>query len=199
MSGRARQGPGTEPKPPADSAVKRPKILIGLTIGVLSGVLCACFSVAAGWAGPISTEAQKANPPWAAAWAPVTMILLGGAVSACLYCIVQLTRNKTWAHFAKPGVGLVLTLAAAMAVLHNGALFFFFLGLFKLNAAGELGLPVGYPIFMSFAIIVGNVHGFRTGEWKGASRESVHWIVVGIALLIAGVCVLGLANWLSLG
>ncbi len=192
-------GPVAEPDPPTDSAVKRPKILIGLAIGVLSGVLCACFSVAMGHAGPIGTKAiTVGNPQWAAAWAPVTMILLGGAVSACLYCIVQLTRNKTWGHFARPGVGLVLLLAAAMAALHNGALFFLFLGMFRLDAEGGLGLPVGYPIFMSFAIIVGNVHGFRTGEWKGASRQSVHWIVAGIALLIAGVCVLGLANWLSI-
>jgi hypothetical protein len=43
---------------------------------------------------------------------------------------------------------------------------------------------------MSFAIIVGNVHGFRTGEWKGASRQSVAWIVVGIVILIVGVCLL---------
>ncbi|NQU19966.1 MAG: hypothetical protein HQ567_01685 [Candidatus Nealsonbacteria bacterium] len=189
-----------EPAADPDSAIKRPKILIGLTIGVLSGVLCACFAVAAGYADPIGEKAVKTygNPDWAAAWAPVTMILLGGAVSSCLYCIVQLTRNKTWGHFAKPGVGLVLLLAAVMAVLHNGALFLLFLGLFELKKAGELFLPVGYPIFMSFAIIVGNVHGFRTGEWKGASRESVQWIIAGIALLIAGVCVLGLAKWLAI-
>jgi len=47
---------------------------------------------------------------------------------------------------------------------------------------------------MSFAIIVGNVHGFRTGEWKGASRRSIAWVVAGIALLIVGVCILGKGN-----
>jgi hypothetical protein len=52
---------------------------------------------------------------------------------------------------------------------------------------------------MSFAIIVGNVHGFRTGEWKGANRQSLTWIAAGIAVLIAGVCVLGVANSMQKG
>ncbi len=176
-------------------ALKKPQILIGLVIGVLSGILCACYSVAAGYAKPLGVQPVNTNPEWAAVWAPTAMILWGGAVSACLYCIVQLTRNKTWGHFTRPGVGLVLALAAIMALLHDAALFFLFLGLISL---GDLGLPVGYPVFMSFAIIVGNLHGFRTAEWKGASRQSIGWIIAGIALLTAGVCVLGLGKWMAL-
>jgi len=169
---------------------KNPKMLVGLLIGVISGILCACWAVALEFTKPIGAEATAGglNPEWAAAWAVTALILWGGAASSCLYCAVQLTRNKTWDHFARPGVGLVLALAAAMAVLHDAAVFFLGLGMFKLGK--ELSVAVGYPVFMSFAIIVGNVHGFRTGEWKGASRRSVLWIVAGIALLIIGVCVL---------
>ncbi len=166
---------------------KKPRMLIGLIIGVVSGILCACYAVASAYAGPIGAAAGKSNPAWAAAWAVTALILWGGAVSSCLYCIVQLTRNKTWGDFLKPGAGLVLLLAALMAVLHDAAIFFFGLGWIHL---GELGVAVGYPVFMSFAIIVGNVHGFRSGEWKGASRQSVIWIVAGIGLLIIGVCII---------
>jgi len=115
------------------------------------------------------------------------MILWGGAVSSCLYCAVQLTRNQTWGRLAGRGAGLVWLLAALMAILHDAAIFFFGLGWINL---GDLGVSVGYPVFMSFAIIVGNIHGFRTGEWKGASRQSVAWIIAGIALLIVGVSIL---------
>ena len=72
-------------------------------------------------------------------------------------------------------------------MLHDAAIFLFGLGWINL---GDLGVSVGYPVFMSFAIIVGNVHGFRTGEWKGVSRQSITWIIVGIVILIAGVCLL---------
>jgi len=175
-------------KPPAETAIKKPKMLIGLAIGVLSGVLCACYAVAYAYAGPVGAEAAEAdNSAWRAAWAVTALILWGGAVSSCLYCIIQLTRNKTWGHLAGPGAARILLLAALMAILHDAAIFFF--GLACINL-GDLGVPVGYPVFMSFAIIVGNVHGFRTGEWKGASRKSVIWIMAGIALLIVGVSLL---------
>jgi len=182
-----KDGPEAKPDQEEASAVKKPKMLIGLVIGVVSGILCACYALASAYADPIGKEAVLNNDEWAAAWAVTAMILWGGAVSSCLYCAVQLTRNKTWGHLAKPGVGRVLALAAIMAVLHDAAIFFFGLGWLHL---GGLGVSVGYPVFMSFAIIVGNVHGFRTGEWKGASRESIVWIIAGIALLIAGVCLL---------
>jgi L-rhamnose-H+ transport protein len=167
---------------------KQPKMMVGLIIGVVSGILCACYAVASAYAGPVgATAVDVGNPPWAAAWAVTALILWGGAVSSCLYCAVQLTRNKTWGHLSQAGARRVLLLAAIMAVLHDAAIFFFGLGWINL---GDLGISVGYPVFMSFAIIVGNVHGFRTGEWKGASRQSVTWIVVGIAILIIGVCLL---------
>jgi len=170
------------------AAKKNPKMIIGLVIAFLSGILCACYAVASSFAGPIGGAAVDAgNPQWAAAWASTAMILWGGAISACLYCVVQLTKNKTWAHLTQPGIAWILLMAALMAILHDAAIFLFGLGWMRL---GDLGVPVGYPIFMSFAIMVGNFHGFRTGEWKGASRTSVTWIVVGIAILVLGVCLL---------
>jgi len=182
-----KQPVGPKPAETGSTVQKKPRMIVGLIIAVVSGVLCACYAVASAYAGPIGAEAAVNNPPWAAAWAVTAMILWGGAVSSCLYCAAQLTRNRTWGHLSRPGVGKVLLLAAAMAVLHDAAIFFFGMGWIYL---GDLGVPVGYPVFMSLAIIVGNFHGFRSGEWSGASRESVQWIITGIALLIVGVCVI---------
>jgi len=171
------------------SSAKQPGMFLGLMIAVVSGVLCACWAIASHYSGPVGTGAvaDGLNVPWRAAWAITALILWGGAVSSCSYCAVQLTKNKTWGHFTRPGAGKILLLAAIMAVLHDAAVFFFGLGWIRL---GDLGVPVGYPVFMSFAIIVGNIHGFRSGEWKGASRQSIAWIVAGIGLLIVGVCVI---------
>ena len=69
-----------------------------------------------------------------------------------------------------------------------------FLGFALLLIGAVCGGSVGYAVFMSFAIIVGNIHGFRTGEWKGASRQSIAWILAGIAFLIVGVCILAAGN-----
>jgi L-rhamnose-H+ transport protein len=67
------------------SAQKNPKMIIGLVIAFMSGILCACYAVAAAFAGAIGGAAVEAgNPQWAAAWASTAMILWGGAISACL-------------------------------------------------------------------------------------------------------------------
>jgi len=177
---------------PATGGAKKPRMLIGVVVGILSGVLCACYAVSASFAGDVGAAAGTlGNAPWQSAWAVMAIIVWGGAVSSCIYCAAQLTRKRTWGHLARPGAGRILLLALAMAVLHDGAIFLFGLGYFKL---GDLGISVGYAVFMSFAIIVGNIHGFRTGEWKGAGRESITWILAGIAILVGGVCILGIAN-----
>jgi L-rhamnose-H+ transport protein len=179
------------PEKEADSGSKKPKMLIGLLLAFGSGILCACYAVAYSFGtdiGEVAGDPDGAdNPAWAAAWAITALILWGGAVSSCLYCAFQLTKKKTWGHLFKPGVGLVLLLAAVMALLHDAAIFLWGVGVLNL---GGLGVSAGYPVFMSLAIIVGNVHGFRTGEWKGASRQSVVWIIAGIAVLVVGVCII---------
>jgi len=172
-------------------AAESPRMAIGVLIGVLSGVLCACWAIASVYAGPIGAAASKTSPDWASSWAFTATILWGGAISACLYCALQLTKNKTWGHLTKPGIGKTLGLALAMAVLHDAAVFFF--GLAWINM-GDLGVSVGYAAFMSFAIIVGNIHGFRTGEWKGAPKDSVKWIAAGLVALVIGVSVLAVGN-----
>jgi len=183
-----------EDAPHDATSMKKPKMLIGVLVGIVSGILCACWALASGYAGPVGTAASAVSPvngPVAQGWAITCLILWGGVLSACGYCVYKLTKNKTWGHLGKPGVGITLLIALAMAVLHDAAVLFFALGWVRL---GPLGVPVGYPAFMSFAIIIGNVHGFRTGEWKGASRRSVHWIVAGILVLILGVIVLAQGN-----
>jgi glucose uptake protein GlcU len=185
------RGGNTNNDETSEPGAKSSKMLIGLIIGVASGILCACWAVASGFAGPVGAEAAKNNPAWAASWAFTALILWGGALSACGYCVWELTRNKTWGHLKGPGIAKTLALALAMAVLHDAAVLFFGLGWINL---GDLGVSVGYAAFMSFAIIVGNFHGFRTGEWKGASPQSVKLIIIGITVLVVGVCVLATGN-----
>jgi L-rhamnose-H+ transport protein len=172
---------------------KKPRMLIGLVLAVASGVLCACYGLAASCTGPLAEVARQhlADDSLRVSVVTTAVILWGGAVSSCLYCAVLLTRNGTWKQFAAPGAGRAVGIALLMAFLHNGAIYLFNLGFPML---GDLGVSVGYAAFMSFAIIVGNVHGFRTGEWRGAGLLSIGGIVAGILTLILGVCMLAVGN-----
>jgi sulfite exporter TauE/SafE len=43
---------------------------------------------------------------------------------------------------------------------------------------------------------VGNINGFLTKEWKGASKRSMYWIAAGIIILIIGVSILAKGNFM---
>jgi L-rhamnose-H+ transport protein len=169
------------------------KLIKGLLVAVLSGVLCACYGIAVSYGGKVTdiSTGEYGNPGWRAAFVVAALILWGGSVSACGYCVYKLCKNKTWGTLTGPGIGKVLFIALIMACLHDGAILLFGVGASKL---GTLGVAVGYAAFMSFAIIVGNINGFLTKEWKGASRQSMQWIAGGILILIIGVSLLAKAN-----
>ncbi len=172
------------------------KLIKGLMVAILSGVLCACYAIAVSYGGRVTeiAAAQHGNPGWRAAFVVTALILWGGSFSACGYCVYKLCRNKTWGSLTKPGIGKVLLIALAMALLHDAAILLFGVGASKL---GPLGVDVGYAAFMSFAIIVGNINGFLTKEWKGAGKQSMYWIAAGIIILIIGVSILAKANFMQ--
>jgi len=81
-----------------------------------------------------------------------------------------------------------------MALGHFGCLFFYGLGGWKL---GALGTSVGFAIFQSGSVLVGNGLGFMTGEWKGASSESKKWLASGLIVLIAGIIIVSIGNTMN--
>jgi L-rhamnose-H+ transport protein len=88
---RSLESPAGEPAA-AEAIGKQPKMLVGVLLGVVSGILCACYAVASAYAAPIGALAAEHNPPWAAACAVTAMILWGGAVSSCLCCPASTAR-----------------------------------------------------------------------------------------------------------
>lgn len=170
----------------AEEQRKGARFILGLLVTVASGVLCACAALAFATGGEVGkvSETQFHNPPWAASFVTWMLVLWGGAFSAFGYCAYKLCKNKTWGQLKAPGIGKILTLALAMALLHDGAIFFYGLAATYL---GKLGGSVGYAAFMCGTLIIGNVHGFRTREWQASSPQAVRWILIGIAILLAAI------------
>lgn len=171
-------------------------MLKGLIIAFLSGLLCACYAIAFSFGGRVMdiSEANYGNAPWRTTFVVTALVLWGGAFSSLAYCCYKLTQNHTWGQLTRGTILKTLAIALIMALLHDGAILFWGLGASRL---GPLGVGVGYAVFMSIAIIVGNVNGFLTGEWKKASPQSVRWITAGIVILIIGVSVLATGNILK--
>jgi hypothetical protein len=46
-------------------------------------------------------------------------------------------------------------------------------------------------------IVVGNVSGFLTGEWRLAGARSVRWMLAGVAVLVAASTIMAYGNYIQ--
>jgi L-rhamnose-H+ transport protein len=59
---------------------------------------------------------------------------------------------------------------------------------------GDLGGSAGWGLYMGMVIIVSNVWGFVTGEWRGVHGAPVRLMISGIILLLIAISLIGYAT-----
>jgi L-rhamnose-H+ transport protein len=168
----------------------------GLTIAILAGILSglpnvgmsAAKSLKAASAEQGASEAMAGNAAWA------ILFTMGAAVNMA-YCLVLLGRRKTFASL-KNDLGRNLGLIALMSLLWIGSFYLYGLGAARM---GSWGLVVGWPLFISLAILIGNVLGLWRGEWRAAPRQARSLLAWGLAVLILSVVLFGIAARLKAG
>jgi len=171
-------------------------MLKGLIICVLAGVLSSGCNVAfhlgsnVGNISQISVE-KYGNAAGLAGLSVWNLIFLGGLISSFGFSVILLFKNSTWKGFLVKGSGKNLGLTAIMALAHFACLFFYGVGSWKL---GVLGTSVGFAIFQSGSLLVGNGFGFFTGEWKNAPKISKNYLFAGLTVLIAGIVIVSVGN-----
>jgi L-rhamnose-H+ transport protein len=157
----------------------------GVLIAVLAGVMSACFSFGLTAGRPIQDLAKSLGTNPLFAKNPVIMfVTLGGFVTNFLYCIFLNIKNGTGKDY----------LSVSSSIFFNNVLFsaiggtlwylqFFFMGM------GESKLPpamvaFAWSILMSMNIAFSNIWGLILKEWKGANRETLTVLFIGILILI---------------
>jgi L-rhamnose-H+ transport protein len=173
-------------------------MLKGLIVCVLAGLLSSCCNIAyhiGGTLGPIAKISKETygNPGYLSGLSVWTLIFLGGLISSFGFCAFQLTKNKTWGGFLNKGSGLNIIFATLMAIGHFACLFFYGVGA---GYFGKVGTAVGFAIFQSGSIIIGNGLGAFTGEWKGADSKSKNWTLIGLGVLIVGIIIVSYGNYM---
>lgn len=176
---------------------KKPVMLKGLLVCLLAGVLSSCLNIVFHIGGKIGNiggiSEGLGNAPWLAGLAIWTLIFLGGFISSCGFCAFLLFKNKSWGGFQNTGSARNIFLALIMAVGHFACLLAYGEGS---RLLGDLGTSVGFSIFQSGSLLIGNGLGLFTGEWKGASAKSKNWLFTGLAVLILGIVVVSYGNYL---
>ena len=129
----------------------------------------------------VQLEISASDPVWA-------ITLLGGLATNVIYCSFLLFRNKTWSDYRKNRLSPCWFLAALM-----GAIWMPSIALYGRAAVlmGDLGSSAGWGLYMGVVILVSNLWGFVTGEWRGVYGKPIKLLIIGVVLLLIAISFIG--------
>jgi L-rhamnose-H+ transport protein len=164
----------------------------GLIIAILAGVLSCLPNVGVAFAGNVINAAARlgispsssGNTVWA------LLFTLGFAVNFA-YCLYLMIRRKTLGRYLTSATPRNLGLSALMAGMWVGSFYLYGAAAARL---GRLGVVVGWPLFISLSIAVGNVWGLWRGEWRGSPAPSRRLLNQGLGILMMAILTLAVSN-----
>jgi L-rhamnose-H+ transport protein len=167
------------------------RFVVGLAICITGGVLSCLMNLGFTYGAPVTQRALElgATPTYApnALW---LVVMGGGIVAIAVYCGYLLVSKGTWKNYGNPGSGRNFGWALLMALIWEVTLVAYGVGA---NRIGALGTSVGWAALLSVTVVISNIWGAATGEWRGAGRRAVVIMIAGIATLVVAVGILGWA------
>ncbi len=178
------------------------KLVKGLIVAIISGVLSACFSFgieAGSHMGEIANEAWKAANPGQGEFlfrnnVIFVVILWGGLTTNLIWCMVLNYRNKSFSDYTNAETPLLKNyiLCAVGGTMWFLQFFFYGMGESKMGNGAS-----SWILHMSFIILVANMWGLVLKEWKNVSKKTTATIIAGIATIIISILLVGYGNSLK--
>ena len=186
--GGSRRAPSTGTSATANSN----QFKIGLLIAVLAGILSCLPNVGVAFGGSVVRAAESMGIPSAQSGNTVWALFFTlGCVANVGYCLYLMITRKTLRQYWNGETPRNLGLSTLMALMWIGSFYLYGAGAAKL---GRWGVVVGWPLFISLSIIVGNLWGLWKGEWRGAPPAARRLLNQGLLVLIVAVIVVALSN-----
>jgi L-rhamnose-H+ transport protein len=171
-------------------------------VAIFSGVMSACFAYGLAAGEPVRqlTLAAGTAPMWQGL--PVLcIVLLGGTATNFIWCAILIARNRTGREFfggagpaadgvAKPPLLRNYLLCALAGITWYFQFFFYTMGESQMGAYGFSS----WTLHMASIIIFSSLWGFALKEWRGASRQTLTLVFMGLALLVGSTVIIGLGN-----
>lgn len=176
------------------------KFGLGLFVGIVSGVLSACFNFGIEAGKPM---ADAANAIWKVANPAETgnflfqnnvtyiVVLWGGLTTNFIWCMILNSRNKTFGDYTKKSTPLLKNYIFSALAGTTWFLQFFFYGM------GESKMGNGassWILHMAFIILVANAWGLALKEWSGVKKRTLFTVIAGICIIIISVLIVGYGN-----
>jgi L-rhamnose-H+ transport protein len=164
----------------------------GLIIATISGILSSFFNFGIEGGKPLAEEAvrQGFNPLFQN---NVTYVILlwGGLTTNFIWCMYLNFKNKTFSDYTNPNTPISKNILFAGLAGTMWFLQFFFYGM------GESKLGNGassWILHMATIILTANAWGLGLGEWKGVSKRAFNTFVLGLALIMLSIFLVGIGN-----
>jgi L-rhamnose-H+ transport protein len=185
---------GSRRVPSEGKSTKRPSraFQVGLVIAILAGILSCLPNVGMAFAGNLIrsavalgvSQASSGNTVWA-------LLFTLGCVANLAYCLSLMISKHSLGQFWNREAPRNLGLSALMALMWIGSFYLYGAGAARL---GRWGAVVGWPLFISLSIVVGNLWGLWRGEWQGAPNAARRLLNQGLLVLIVAVVTVALSN-----
>ncbi len=163
----------------------------GLTIALFAGIFSSLPNIGLNNAARLTESATRlgAAPELAgnAAW---VVQFTAGFVVNFVYCAILMVRRRN-AAFILHHAPRNLSLVAGMALMWILSFYLYGLGA---TLMGRWGPIIGWPVFISLAILVGNLWGLWRGEWKSASPSARARLSRGLLVILGALVLFGLGS-----
>ena len=184
------------------------KLVKGLIIAVVSGVLSAFFSFGIDTGKEMAEVARSLAVEQNYSFISESaggfkylfenniiffVILWGGLTTNLIWSVALILKNKTGGDFVDKKTPLLKNYLFCALAGSTWFLQFFFYGM------GETKIGNGassWTLHMATIILTANLWGFYRKEWRSVSRKAFNMILIGIGAILLSVIVIGVAKWL---
>lgn len=171
---------------------KRSSFLAGFLVCCGSGLFSSALNFSYAFGGEAIKRALDlgASTLWSVG-VVTALAVTGGFIANFAYCGYLLRKNHSVGKFVGEGAGVGWFCGALMGFFWFGGQSLYGVGI---SHMGNLGVVIGWPLLMGMIIVTSNAAGIVTGEWNGVSAATRRFLAAGMAIILAALAVLAVAQ-----
>lgn len=174
------------------------KCILGSILATLGGILSGFLPVAMAmpWEHRLFNSAihYGGASSVGASNAVLSLILFGGAIPNCSYCMYLLWKHHTGRHYRANPYYLYWGLVLAMAILYSASVALWGMAISP-SLLGALGSSVGWALFVGMIVLSSTAAGLLQGEWKQAGTSAWIALIGSLVCLLSSMILICIGNY----